>query len=73
MLATISPANIHLDETLATLRYAGQARTIVNRVRVNEGPRDRLIRFVVFEKKVLSHFHFENEIPGIISLHLLTV
>jgi len=47
MLATISPANIHVDETLATLRYAGQARTIVNRVRVNEDPHDRLIRFVV--------------------------
>ncbi|KDR08098.1 Kinesin-like protein KIF14, partial [Zootermopsis nevadensis] len=44
MLATISPANIHLDETLSTLRYAGQARTIVNRVRVNEDPHDRLIR-----------------------------
>jgi kinesin family protein 14 len=47
MLATVSPANIHLEETLATLRYAGQARTIVNRVRVNEGQDDRLIRFVV--------------------------
>ncbi|PSN43439.1 hypothetical protein C0J52_02647 [Blattella germanica] len=44
MLATISPANIHLDETLSTLRYACQARTIVNRVRVNENPHDRLIR-----------------------------
>ncbi|XP_069697574.1 kinesin-like protein KIF14 [Periplaneta americana] len=44
MLATISPANIHLDETLATLRYACQARTIVNRVRINEDPHDRLIR-----------------------------
>jgi hypothetical protein len=50
MLATISPANIHLDETLATLRYAGQARTIVNRVRVNEDPHDRLIRFVVLNR-----------------------
>lgn len=44
MLATISPANIHLDETLATLRYACQARTIVNRVKVNEDPHDRQIR-----------------------------
>lgn len=44
MLATISPANSHLEETLATLRYACQARSIVNRVKVNEDPNDRQIR-----------------------------
>jgi kinesin family member 14 len=44
MLATISPASQHLDETLATLRYACQARTIVNRIKVNEDPHDRIIR-----------------------------
>ncbi|XP_058061292.1 kinesin-like protein KIF14 [Anopheles bellator] len=44
MLATISPASIHRDETLATLRYACQARSIVNRVKVNEDPHDRIIR-----------------------------
>lgn len=44
MLATISPASIYLEETLATLRYACQARTIVNRVKVNEDPHDREIR-----------------------------
>lgn len=44
MLATISPANLHLEETLATLRYACQARSIVNRVKVNEDPNDRQIR-----------------------------
>lgn len=44
MLATISPASIHLDETLATLRYACQARSIVNRVKINEDPHDRQIR-----------------------------
>lgn len=44
MLATITPANSHVDETLATLRYACQARSIVNRARVNENPHDKLIR-----------------------------
>ncbi|CAH1109059.1 unnamed protein product [Psylliodes chrysocephalus] len=44
MLATITPANTHLDETIATLRYACQARSIVNRARINENPHDRLIR-----------------------------
>lgn len=44
MLATISPSSSHMDETLSTLRYACQARTIVNRVKVNEDPHDRVIR-----------------------------
>ncbi|XP_035740888.1 kinesin-like protein KIF14 isoform X2 [Vespa mandarinia] len=44
MLGTVSPANIHLEETLSTLRYACQARAIVNRIRINEDPHDRLIR-----------------------------
>ncbi|GLV38877.1 nebbish [Carabus blaptoides fortunei] len=44
MLATITPASSYVDETLATLRYACQARSIVNRAYVNENPHDRLIR-----------------------------
>ncbi|XP_046607794.1 kinesin-like protein KIF14 isoform X3 [Neodiprion virginianus] len=44
MLGTVSPASVHLEETLATLRYACQARAIVNRVRVNEDSHERLIR-----------------------------
>ncbi|XP_012280682.1 kinesin-like protein KIF14 [Orussus abietinus] len=44
MLGTVSPANVHLEETLATLRYACQARAIVNRIRINEDPHDRIIR-----------------------------
>ena len=44
MLATISPSSVHVDETLSTLRYARQARTIVNSARVNEDAKARLIR-----------------------------
>lgn len=44
MLGTVSPANIHVEETLATLRYACQARAIVNRIRINEDPHEKLIR-----------------------------
>ena len=44
MLATISPANVHLEETLSTLRYAKQARSIMNTARVNEDPKARIIR-----------------------------
>ncbi|XP_033325976.2 kinesin family member nebbish [Megalopta genalis] len=44
MLGTVSPVNIHVEETLATLRYACQARAIVNRIRINEDPHEKLIR-----------------------------
>lgn len=44
MLATISPASQHVEETLATLRYARKAGTIVNRVKVNEDRNDREIQ-----------------------------
>lgn len=44
MLATISPSGRHSEETLSTLRYARQARNIINKVRVNEDPKARLIR-----------------------------
>lgn len=53
MLATVSPCSTHLEETLATLRYACQARTIVNRVHVNEDPSHRRIRYVL---RTLLHF-----------------
>ncbi|XP_044743818.1 kinesin-like protein KIF14 [Chrysoperla carnea] len=53
MLATITPASCHLEETLSTLRYASQARNIVNRVRINEDPNDRLIRELKAEVEVL--------------------
>ncbi|CAH1787951.1 unnamed protein product [Owenia fusiformis] len=44
MIATISPSNTHMEESLSTLRYAKQARTIVNQVHVNEDPKARIIR-----------------------------
>ncbi len=44
MLAAISPALENYEETLSTLRYAHQARSIVNEARVNEDPNVALIR-----------------------------
>ena len=43
MLATISPSHKSASETLSTLRYAQQARNIVNVAKVNEDPKNRLI------------------------------
>ena len=44
MIATISPAKCHLEETLSTLRYAATARRIVNYVHINEDPKTKKIR-----------------------------
>ena len=44
MIATVSPASQHIEETLSTLRYAQTARSIVNIARVNEDPKAKLIR-----------------------------
>ena len=44
MLATIGPSNFHVEETLSTLRYAKQARSIINQAKVNEDPKAKLIR-----------------------------
>lgn len=44
MIATISPAGSNVEETLSTLRYAQQARTIINVAKVNEDTSAKLIR-----------------------------
>lgn len=44
MVATVSPAASSVEETLSTLRYARQARSIVNVARVNEDASAQLIR-----------------------------
>jgi len=42
--ANISPADINYDETISTLRYANRAKNIKNRARINEDPKDALLR-----------------------------
>ncbi|XP_045612556.2 LOW QUALITY PROTEIN: kinesin-like protein KIF14 [Procambarus clarkii] len=44
MIATVSPCNIYLEETLSTLRYAQQASKIVNHNYINEDPTAVIIR-----------------------------
>ncbi|XP_076822922.1 kinesin-like protein KIF14 isoform X2 [Clavelina lepadiformis] len=62
MIATISPASCHMDETLSTLRYAKQARTIVNLVKVNEDPNAKIIRELKAEIAKLKERYGQNEI-----------
>lgn len=42
--ANIGPADYNYDETISTLRYANRAKNIKNRARVNEDPKDALLR-----------------------------
>jgi len=44
MMATISPALDNYDETLSTLRYADNAKRIVNKAIINEGASAKIIR-----------------------------
>uniref|UniRef100_A0A8C1JIR3 Kinesin family member 14 n=1 Tax=Cyprinus carpio TaxID=7962 RepID=A0A8C1JIR3_CYPCA len=44
MIATLSPAASNMDESLSTLRYAQQARMIINIAKVNEDTNAKLIR-----------------------------
>ncbi|XP_049491150.1 kinesin-like protein KIF14 [Panthera uncia] len=44
MIATVSPAASNIEETLSTLRYASQARMIINIAKVNEDMNAKLIR-----------------------------
>ena len=44
MIAAISPADYNYDETLTTLRYASRAKHIKNKPRVNQDPKDALLK-----------------------------
>ena len=44
MIANVGPADYNYDETLNTLRYASRAKNIQNKPRINEDPKDALLR-----------------------------
>ncbi|KAK7098411.1 kinesin-like protein KIF3B [Littorina saxatilis] len=44
MVANIGPASYNFDETLTTLRYANRAKSIKNKPKINEDPKDALLR-----------------------------
>jgi hypothetical protein len=53
MLATVSPSALNYNESLSTLRYAHNAKQIVNTVKINEDPSDKLIRVLKSEIEAL--------------------
>jgi len=44
MVAAISPADYNYDETTSTLRYANRAKNIKNKPKINEDPKDTMLR-----------------------------
>mmetsp|Transcript_12810 Transcript_12810/g.33988 ORF Transcript_12810/g.33988 Transcript_12810/m.33988 type:complete len:804 (+) Transcript_12810:279-2690(+) len=44
MVANIGPADWNYDETMSTLRYANRAKNIQNKPRINEDPKDAMLR-----------------------------
>lgn len=44
MVANIGPADYNYEESLNTLRYANRAKNILNKPRINEDPKDAMIR-----------------------------
>lgn len=44
MIATLSPANYNFEETMSTLRYANRAKNIKNKPKINEDPKDAMLR-----------------------------
>lgn len=60
MIAACSPASYNYEESLSTLRFAARAKSIKNKPRVNEDPKDALLKKYQEEitelKKLLSAF-----------------
>ncbi|XP_077388014.1 kinesin-like protein KIF3A isoform X2 [Festucalex cinctus] len=50
MCANIGPADYNYDETISTLRYANRAKNIKNKARINEDPKEALLR--KFQKEI---------------------
>uniref|UniRef100_A0A8C9L2P8 Kinesin-like protein n=1 Tax=Serinus canaria TaxID=9135 RepID=A0A8C9L2P8_SERCA len=68
MIATISPASSSYNETMSTLRYAANAKNIINKPRVNEDANVKLIRELREEidrlKNMLMSFELRNSSPS---------
>ena len=44
MIAAVSPADYNYEETISTLRYAHRAKSIKNKPKINQDPKDALLR-----------------------------
>ncbi|XP_067422369.1 kinesin-like protein KIF17 isoform X2 [Emydura macquarii macquarii] len=70
MVACLSPADNNYDESLSTLRYASRAKNIKNKPRINEDPKDALLREYQEEikklKAILAEQMITNNLSGLL-------
>eukprot|EP00697_Spironema_sp_BW2_P005856 gnl/Spiro4/18167_TR9700_c0_g1_i1.p1 gnl/Spiro4/18167_TR9700_c0_g1~~gnl/Spiro4/18167_TR9700_c0_g1_i1.p1 ORF type:complete len:444 (+),score=97.84 gnl/Spiro4/18167_TR9700_c0_g1_i1:158-1333(+) len=64
MCATISPADSNYDETISTLRYADRAKQIQNKAKINEDPKDTMLREMAEEIERLKAMLNGTALPG---------
>ncbi|GLH07963.1 Kinesin-like protein costa [Gryllus bimaculatus] len=64
MVACLSPADNNYDETLSTLRYANRAKNIQNKPRINEDPKDTMLREYQEEIRKLKEMLEGNQTNG---------
>jgi hypothetical protein len=67
MIATISPSSLNYNETLSTLRYASNAKQIINTVKINEDQNDKIIRVLRNEIKTLKESLITKRASGILN------
>lgn len=72
MIACLSPADNNYDETLSTLRYANRAKNIQNKPRINEDPKDTMLREYQEEIKKLRQMLETNNLPGSTGMNMYT-
>ena len=44
MIANVGPTKYNTDETMSTLRYANNSKKIKNKAKINEDPKDAILR-----------------------------
>jgi hypothetical protein len=63
MVANISPADFNYEETLSTLRYASRAKKIQNKPKINEDPKDAMLK--AFQEEIKKLKSQMQEMTGI--------
>ena len=64
MIANMGPADYNFDETINTLRYANRAKSIKNKPKINEDPKDAMLREFQDEIAKLKQQIASGEGPG---------
>uniref|UniRef100_T1JLH8 Kinesin-like protein n=1 Tax=Strigamia maritima TaxID=126957 RepID=T1JLH8_STRMM len=70
MVACLSPADNNYDETLSTLRYANRTKNIKNKPKINEDPKDTLLREYQEEIQRLKQMVESGEINSAVQIQV---